>query len=210
MSENPYQTPESMPELVYSQEEVVDYSLLRSASLWGLLCVLLLGAEVIFSLLTTLGVFRQYYIIFNTEIIGVMMGLWGGFIITFCIWTCKSMTNAWVAGVPTPTITPSNAVYYYFTPILWFWKPYVAMRQIWDNLFGVDSSKSSLRSWWFLWLGFWMFVLFAVIATKEKHDSASFYMGCARYCKILAGILLIIVISKITMGHNEKIAGTRN
>ena len=173
MSENPYQTPESIPELVDPQELSGDFSLLRNTSIWAIFCVLLLGAEIILSVFGAVGIWPsigEHIMLFAK----VMFALWLLIIITFCVWTNKSMTNAWVAGEPTPTITSANSVIYYFIPILWFWKPYVAMKQMWDNLFGTESSKVLLRSWWFMWVGFWVLILIARITFNSEYDNFSF------------------------------------
>ncbi|MFT5904573.1 MAG: hypothetical protein ACI9E1_000157 [Cryomorphaceae bacterium] len=208
MSENPYQTPESMPVLADAQEEDGDFSLLRSTSFWGILSFLSIGADVIF---TAFALFDISYVTYFDTRMTIRMSIFFVIILAVCIWTSKSMTNAWVGGKPTPTITPASSVYYYFTPILWFWKPYVMMKQIWDNLFWEKSSKALIRAWWYFWLlGFWGIVIMTVLSTNRILDIDVIYFDGVIFCKIVSGILFMTIISKITMGHNKRIAGARN
>lgn len=53
--------------------------------------------------------------------------------------------------------TPGWAVGWYFVPIAWFWKPYQAMREIWQASVNPTSWReqpvtAALHWWWTLWI----------------------------------------------------------
>ncbi|MBA4207831.1 DUF4328 domain-containing protein [Pannonibacter phragmitetus] len=52
------------------------------------------------------------------------------------------------------TITPAGAVYWYFVPVLFFWKPYEAMSNIWRAY--ALGDRYILSWWWTLWIGVWV------------------------------------------------------
>lgn len=73
----------------------------------------------------------------------------------FLAWKYRATATLFSVAGP-QSVTPAGAVYWYFVPLLWFWKPYEAMR----NLFaGFDAGRDGhfvLPLWWGLW---WLSVL---------------------------------------------------
>jgi len=53
-------------------------------------------------------------------------------LVLFCIWTYRANHNARQLGAPDMQFTPGWAVGWYFIPIANLWKPYQAMREIWQ------------------------------------------------------------------------------
>jgi len=203
MSQNPYEAPETIP-IDEKHEHASDFGLLRSASPVAWVAISLLISQSILSILSYIGI--------NLRLGDLnLMGISGWFIvITVCMWTHKSMVNAWVSGEPSPTISARSAVCWYFIPLANFVMPYLAMKQIWENLFGTKYSKAILLSWWLCWLGMWF-----ILALKLYHhnnyifDHENPYYGLIvngdTFFRIAAGVLLIIVILKVTDGHNRRI-----
>lgn len=76
-------------------------------------------------------------------------------------WIHRANHNARYLGAADMRCTPGWAVGWYFVPIAWFWKPYQAMKEIWQA--SADPSdwqgqavSPLLHWWWALWiLPFW-------------------------------------------------------
>ncbi|MCJ8510713.1 GYF domain-containing protein [Rhizobium lemnae] len=75
----------------------------------------------------------------------------------FLIWKYRATANAFHVAGP-QSVTPAGAVYWYFVPVLWFWKPYEAMRNI-HNAFVGSGNHEAVQSWWFAW---WLSVAIAL------------------------------------------------
>ena len=207
MSENPYQTPESLPLCEDDLEDVGDFGLMRSTSCWALLRIVGIAGDV------TLSVFNlivpNYFTYFEAYMT-VRFSLLCMLILAACMWTYKTMLNAWMLGELKPNIKPALAVIYFFIPVLWFWKPYLVIKQIWDNLFGSESSKGLIATWWLCWLlGFWVLGLMILLSVGLDINIPDLYYDLAITCEVLSGILLIVIISKITIGQNKRIAKAR-
>lgn len=70
--------------------------------------------------------------------------------IVFLWWKYRATINLFhLRG--TQTVTPAGAIYWYFVPVAWFWKPYEAMRNL-SNGYGVGDEPGVLL-WWVLYWG---------------------------------------------------------
>jgi len=77
--------------------------------------------------------------------------------ITFLKWIYRANLNVRGFGVQGLKFTPGWSIGYYFIPILCFFKPYQAMKEIWQASKNPDNWKNQLVSpllgcWWTLWL----------------------------------------------------------
>ncbi len=71
--------------------------------------------------------------------------------ILFLTWKYRATANAFnIAG--SQSITPRGAVYWYFVPVAFFWKPFEAMRNLHDSFIGTRAYRP-LYEWWAAWLG---------------------------------------------------------
>lgn len=77
--------------------------------------------------------------------------------ILFLQWKYRSTSNVF-SRIGPQTITPAGAVYWYFVPVAWFWKPYEAMLNL-KNAYHADG-KPGLALWWLL---FWASIVVPVI-----------------------------------------------
>lgn len=78
-------------------------------------------------------------------------------IILFAMWIYRANFNSRALGAQNMKFTPGWSVGYYFIPILWFWKPYQAMKEIWRTSKAPTSWESVARGtvlpwWWFFFL----------------------------------------------------------
>jgi hypothetical protein len=73
------------------------------------------------------------------------------------MWIYRANHNARQLGAADMKFTPGWAVGWYFVPVLALWKPYQAMKEIWQASADPDSwttrpASPLLPWWWFLWL----------------------------------------------------------
>jgi len=78
-------------------------------------------------------------------------------LVLFCMWTYRANYNARQLGAPDMQFSPGWAVGWYFIPIANFWKPYQAMREIWQASanpahWQQQPRGSILPLWWTLLL----------------------------------------------------------
>ena len=77
--------------------------------------------------------------------------------VLFCMWTYRANYNARQLGAPDMQFSPGWSVGWYFIPIANFWKPYQAMREIWQASanpahWQQQPRGSILPVWWTLLL----------------------------------------------------------
>ncbi len=72
-------------------------------------------------------------------------------VILFLTWKYRATANAFNLAGP-QSITPRGAVYWYFVPVAFFWKPLEAMRNLHDAFVGTREYRP-LYEWWVTWLG---------------------------------------------------------
>lgn len=78
-------------------------------------------------------------------------------IVFFSMWIYRAAANVVEAGVPGFDYTPGWAVGWFFIPIANLFKPFAAMRQIWNASHGeqgdrLDHAHGPLALWWGCWL----------------------------------------------------------
>ncbi|MCA0208028.1 MAG: DUF4328 domain-containing protein [Proteobacteria bacterium] len=76
--------------------------------------------------------------------------------VVFCMWIYRAAANVKAARVPGFTFTPAWAVGWHFVPIANFFRPFQAMRQIWNASHGGDGASRYrgellLIGWWGAW-----------------------------------------------------------
>lgn len=123
-------------------------------------------------------------------------------------WTYCAIHNARVLGASGMTFTPGSAVVCYFIPPGFFWKPYQAMKEIWQASIDPTDWKRQRGSpllgwWWALWLaaawggelGYWV----ATLTLEEAHaQSVGGAIGLVRtVIRIPLALVLIRIITKV-------------
>jgi hypothetical protein len=77
--------------------------------------------------------------------------------ISFLIWVYRAAANVHSIRATAMTISPGWTVGWNFIPIAAFWKPYQAIKQIWQashNISNPDSVRvpDMFSAWWFFWI----------------------------------------------------------
>src|SRR5262245_38518555 len=79
-------------------------------------------------------------------------------VLAFSMWTYRANSNCRALGAQGMNFSPGWAVAWYFMPIAFLWKPYQAMKEIWQaskNPFAWqhEGRPVMLPWWWFFWVG---------------------------------------------------------
>ncbi|MCP3982148.1 MAG: DUF4328 domain-containing protein [bacterium] len=89
----------------------------------------------------------------------VLLVTWLLGIVLFCVWLHRVATNARTLGIRNLEFTPGWAVGYFFIPFLNLFKPYQAVKEIWQSSdpeaepdFWSNRSSSLVGYWWMFWL----------------------------------------------------------
>ena len=127
-----------------------------------------------------------------------------GSLVLLLVWTHRANHNARALGASGLRFTPRAAVAWYFVPIAWFWKPYQAMREIWNASARPADWKnrqgSALLGWWWgLWLlASWGWLLAQEVTIRKWGTvggaAADFGRGVVA---IPAALVLIAIITNI-------------
>jgi hypothetical protein len=94
---------------------------------------------------------RQGIIVFCTFVIYTITA------ISFLMWIYRANSNLRNIGVKDLEFTPGWSIGWYFIPIAFLWKPYQAMKEIWQasknpNNWKNEKGSLVLRWWWAFWL----------------------------------------------------------
>ena len=90
-------------------------------------------------LFDTAGAFSSELLIGLVAVVGVAFTVASAVLIL--IWIYRANANAHQLGGSNMKFTPGWSVGWYFIPIFWFWKPYQAMKEIWQV-------SSNPLDWW--------------------------------------------------------------
>jgi len=127
--------------------------------------------------------------------------------VTFLKWIYRANSNCHGFGVQGMKFTPGWSIGYYFIPILNFFKPYQAMKEIWkvsENPDDWQNKKGSslLGWWWALWLlsNFMSHIAFRMtmqansIASLQDSTTLSMIAGIVDIPSYLVAISLVSAI----------------
>lgn len=94
------------------------------------------------------------------------------------VWIHRANYNARQLGAADMAFSPGWAVGWHFVPIAWFWKPYQAMREIWQASVSPSNWRRQTGSpllvwWWGLWILTRWGVFLATELTLRILDSAA-------------------------------------
>jgi hypothetical protein len=121
--------------------------------------------------------------------------------VSFVLWLRRACSRA-RSAVPDAPCRPGWAVVAWLVPLVWWWKPYQLVRDLWR----VSHHGSSWRSqpppvevthWWTLWLAAGLAYWLAWRAVAQPQLSASASAVCLT-CLLLAGLRLRRLVRDVT------------
>jgi hypothetical protein len=138
-------------------------------------------------------------------------------IVLFAMWIYRANFNARQLGAQGMKFSPGWSIGYYFIPILSFWKPYQAMREIWQASKNPASWKSVDRGavlpwWWFFFLAnniLGQAVLRTSLQAKEINElitstAIMIASDLVSIPAILIALVLVKQIYKMQMSHVQR------
>ena len=125
-------------------------------------------------------------------------------------WIHRANYNARQLGATGLKFTPGWAVGWYFIPIAMFWKPYQAMKEIWQASFNPtrwweEEKPPLLPLWWGLWL-VTSFVTGSVTWGVEAETASAASEGFRALLRIPLTLILIHIINQV---HRMQMANFR-
>lgn len=232
MSENPYQTPET---IATDEKAIVSMSFgpVRSLQFLARFSQILLLIYIIFSLARAFylsdpagvdaasvdefinAVTRHFLILLYSALFSIIFHIVAAMVIS--LWITKAMLNTWAFAENKSKITPGWAALWFFVPIFNLWKPYQVMAQVWDGAFKQSKSKWVIRIWWASWLSsiFYSWLVYSswYFSGNSAEDEEYLqlqskilnYMFTSSALAIIAASCLIYIIAKVTKVHQGKL-----
>lgn len=220
----------SAPPLVSSPAHQTAYSYTKDPRFLTSFLVVMLWISLGFEVVSILGDYAQFKMLSGplteAEIDAndvrqglIRLGYFGVFLVTgvaFLKWIYRANLNSRGFGAKFMRFTPGWSIGYYFVPIMSLFRPYQAMKEIWQVSQDPRGWKSQgggplLGSWWALWLiswavGQWAFRLFNFANSIEMLKTAT---GISIVSSVI-GILLCLVavqLVKTIAGRQEELVG---
>lgn len=135
----------------------------------------------------------------------------------FCKWIFRAYSNLETMRVPGLSTTAKMAVWYWFIPILYLWKPYYATRDVWQASDPQAQGSTWLLSdipkmfglWWTLWL-LQAAVAQAAARLSMKSDEigllATSLDVISEILCVGAALTAVRIVKQSTDRHTEKVA----
>ena len=148
-------------------------------------------------------------------ILGVLAMIVTSLIIAIVVlnWIHLANRNARQLGAADMRFTPGWAVGWYFVPIAWFWKPYQAMKEIWQASsdpadWAGQPVSPLLHWWWFLWIVPWgvSAVDWAVGRTLDEAGAETLTATTGLVSDLLDFPLALVLLAIINRVHGMQMA----
>lgn len=152
----------------------------------------------------------------RTDMLTVLLNvLWLAAIVAYCLFMPRANKNARAFGAPLRN-TPGWAAGWFFVPIVYLWKPYYAMKEIWQGsdpdptVHAFDAPVSPLVPlWWCMYLAFFFSRGFFSQAGKDEPGPSSFIaMSNVRIVisviTIVAALLAAAVVRRLALRQEER------
>ena len=143
-------------------------------------------------------------------------------VVLFLMWLYRASRNLQPLGSYDQRFSPGWAVGWWFIPIMWFFRPYQVVAEVWrgsnpDVLSDVDWKRGSVSAvlgwWWGLWIvqnlsgsaGGYSFGFAGIFDWDLTPSSGALQLDLfTSALTILAGVLAILVVLQITRRQEEK------
>ena len=137
--------------------------------------------------------------------------------ITFLMWNYRVSKNLSALQV-TQHYTPKWTIGYWLIPVVWWFRPYQAMKEIWKgshpqydiDSWGLAPVSRLLGFWWALWIVSSSVMNMMVSQMYSQAETASAFIGATEYyivqrvLYLLAAILLFVLVIQITRNQERK------
>ncbi len=125
-------------------------------------------------------------------------------IVAFCMWMNRVCRNAHALARREITITPGWSVGYFFIPIVSLWKPFQAMKEIWNASVGNETAPI-LGLWWALWLiGGFIDQISLRLTLRGEEDAAIILDSITTAISIPLVFVIVKIIREITVSQVDQ------
>ena len=218
-----------------SNQAEQQYTSARGPSNLAIFCLLLLGIVLIASIISTIVEISLLQQVADGEAISeaqadsndsrqaligwVYIGVFVVSAIMFLVWISHASNNLVPLGAEGQQHSPGWAVGSWFVPVVWLYRPYQVMKEIWkgshSEIAGEQGPWSDapvsrlLGFWWATWLvsswGDWIAtrILFSGDLTVERLIVSDWFSVVSAAILLVALVLVVILIRGITT-HQEK------
>lgn len=141
-------------------------------------------------------------------------------VIAFCMWIHRASTNLPPLGVHDQRFSPRWAVGWWFVPIMWLFRPYQVMKEVWKGSYPIkglvaqaawrDAPVSPLLGWWWAawllsaWVGNVGVQIFLRGQTTDELITGDWLVVVSEVIGILAIVLVFVLVQQITSNQEEK------
>jgi uncharacterized protein DUF4328 len=136
-------------------------------------------------------------------------------IIVFCVWIYRANANARSLGAADLSITPGWSVGWFFVPFANLFKPFVAVKEIWNasksdpnEVTAMGGASFIVGAWWSLWivsniLGQTSFRMTMNATTPEEHLRANYVALGNHVLDIGLFVFVVLVVQGIQSGQDQ-------
>ena len=134
-------------------------------------------------------------------------------VIAFCMWIHRASTNLPPLGVHDQRFSPRWAVGWWFVPIMWLFRPYQVMKEVWKGSYpikglvvaqaaGRDAPVSPLLGWWWAtwllsaWVGNVGVQIFLRGQTTDELITGDWLVVVSEVIGILAIVLMFVLVQQ--------------
>ncbi len=127
--------------------------------------------------------------------------------ISFLRWVHRANVNARGLGAQGMKFTPGWAVGWFFVPIALLWKPFHAMKQLWQascdpEHWAAQEPPAKLNTWWMLWL-LWNILGQLYFHLTLRGQSLALAAAVCGLLSDLAGIPLCLALMRVVTSIDE-------
>lgn len=99
-------------------------------------------------------------------------------IVLVSLWIYRAHDNLRAAGVTDLEFTPGSSIGWFFVPIMNLFKPFQAMKELWNRSHGTSDgygelSPSTVATWWTLWIARNIVTLLSVRTTVAGDEASA-------------------------------------
>jgi small-conductance mechanosensitive channel len=127
------------------------------------------------------------------------------------MWCHRAYRNLPALGAQNLRFSPGWAAGAWFVPVLALWRPYEVLRETWQNSRPQGEPWTLLKIYWWAWLiGYWVGLSQVITSATSPGGIAGYALGLfSNLLDVVAGVLGILVVLRITQGQESRIARTR-
>jgi hypothetical protein len=136
-------------------------------------------------------------------------------VIFFSLWIWRAAKTLRRMGIVTAVGSPGAAVWSFFLPVIWWWKPYAVVRTLWQvamdpNDWDNVAITQALPLWWSAWIGQWVsaFAVFGVewiVMGSDKRYFEIVVLWVFAALGVVAALSLLIVVMQTTRGLGRQL-----